>query len=893
VSVNRDRYAATAGRARREAIDMTETARPTPNKKLRYERERRCWSQQEVADRVGTTPLNVGRWERGVTSPSPHFRQKLCEVFEKTPQELGFVPENLDTDKTTVAPLSTSAVLPTQEAPAAYWNVPYNRNLLFTGREEILTQLRTALTSEGQPIALCQPQAISGLGGIGKTQTAVEYAYRSRDDYDAVLWARADSADLLTSDFLLIAALLNLPQRNEQDQSLVVKAVLRWFDTHEKWLLILDNADHLEMVSEFIPSAGKGHVLLTTRAHSTGTIAQRIEIEKMGLDEGTVFLLRRMKRLRGNAELETMSESVRTRAKAIVVALDGLPLALDQAGAYIEETGCSLSDYLKFYKTRRNRLLCIRGHNATGHPEPVATTWSLSFEKVERANPAAAELLRLCAFLHPDEIPEAMIVEGASELGPSLQPVAEDELELNEVIGELRTYSLVRRDPELKLLNMHRLVQAVLKDAMDKETQQEWAERTVRMVNRAFPEVEFPLWNICQRYLPHAQVCAELISRWDLGFSEATNVLNNAGCYLQVRGQYTEAEILFQQALKIRERTAESNGSAFAQSLNNLARLYWDQGRYERAEPLFQRALALREQVLGLNHLDVAQTSDDFASLYWMQGRYEQAESLFQRALAIREQELGTRHQKTADSLNNLALLYWDQGRYEQAESLHKLALTIREEVLGPNHPDTALSLNNLGMLYYKQGKYEQAKPFYQRALVIDEHLLGPKHPNVATDLNNLANLYLKLGKNEQAESLHKRALTIREEVLEPDHPDVAYSLNGLALIYQNLGRYEQAELLHLRALTIREKRLGPNNPRTATTLNNLANLYIDQGKYEQVESLLQRALAIQEHMLGEEHPDIESTLENYATLLRKIGREREAVPLETRAYAIRAKILF
>ncbi len=240
---------------------MPETT-PTANHKLRHERERRAWSQQEVADLVGTTPLNVGRWERGVTSPGPHFRQKLCEVFEKSSQELGLVSEKIDIAPAADVPSSHSSISPTQEDRTTYWNVPYNRNLLFTGREDILAQLYDAFLNGKQLVALAQPQAISGLGGIGKTQTAVEYAYRYCDSYDVVLWARADSPELLISDFLLIAALLNLPQRNEQDQSVIVKAVLRWFDTHERWLLILDNADQLEMISEFIPSAGKGHVLL-------------------------------------------------------------------------------------------------------------------------------------------------------------------------------------------------------------------------------------------------------------------------------------------------------------------------------------------------------------------------------------------------------------------------------------------------------------------------------------------------------------------------------------------------------------------------------------------------------------------------------------------------------
>ena len=829
-------------------------AKPIPNQKLRHERERRAWSQLDVADKVGTTPLNVGRWERGITMPGPYFRQKLCEIFEKSAQELGLVHENTGTETPIEAPLHVPSTAPTQEVPPLVWNVPYNRNPLFTGREEILTQVHLALISEDQPLALTQPQAISGLGGIGKTQTAVEYAYRYRDHYEAVFWARADTPELLSSDYLLLAALLTLPQRNEQDQSLVVKAVLNWFDTHGGWLLILDNADDLEMVNAFIPSAGKGHVLLTTRAHSTGTTAGRIELETMGLEEGIFLLLRRAKLLKGNASsLQAVSESVRNSAQAIVEAVGGLPLALDQAGAYIEGTGCSLSDYLKFYKTHRNRLLRKRGESAVGHPEPVATTWSLSFEKVERANPAAAELLRLCAFLHPDEIPEAMLVEGASELGPILQPVAEDEMELNEAIGELRKYSLVKRDPEKKILNIHRLVQAVIKDGMDKDRQREWAERVVKMVNRAFPEVKSPLvnlalWSLCQQYLPHVQVSAELIAKWDMNFLEGSQLLRKAGNYLRERGQYREAEMLLQKSLSICERILEPIHLDLAIVLNDLAGLYWAKGEFALAEPLFQRSLAIREQILGPIDLAVAR------------------------------------------NLGNLGSLYMGKGNYKLAESFALRACTIFEQVLGSDHLDLTPALNNLAAIYGEQGKYEQAKTLFQRVLSIREQALGPDHPNVALSLYNLAHVYQDLSEYEMVESLYQRALIIWEHVLGINHPDVAKSLQGLAQLYYIQGKYEQAEQRLQRALAIREQHIAPYHPEIAQTLNDLASLHRELGKYEQAEEFYQRALVIREQVLGKEHLKVAITLENYALLLRKIHREDEAAILEARAQAIRAK---
>jgi tetratricopeptide (TPR) repeat protein/transcriptional regulator with XRE-family HTH domain len=865
-------------------------AKPIPNHKLRYERDRRAWSQQKVADMVGTTPLNVGRWERGITLPGPYFRQKLCEVFEKSVQELGLVQQPVDAVPAVDVLLSTLDTSLTQEGRVSYWNVPYNRNLFFTGREDILTQLQEALLNGEHPIALTQPQAISGLGGIGKTQTAVEYAYRFRDNYDAVLWARADSDDLLTSDFLLIAALLNLPQSNQQDQSTVIKAVLRWFDMHERWLLILDNADNLEMVSHFIPLAGKGHVLLTTRANSTGTIALRIEIEKMDLDEGVVFLLRRMKYLKDRVGLERVPEKMLQQAQNIVEIVDGLPLALDQAGAYVEETGCTLSDYLKFFKTRRKRLLRKRGDNASGHPEPVSTTWSLSFEKVEQANPAAADLLRLCAFLHPDEIPESMIVKGASKLGPILQLVAEDEFELNGAIGELRKYSLVKRDPELKLLNIHRLVQVVIKDAMDKETQREWAVRMVRMVNQAFPEVEFATWHQCQQYLPHAQVCAELIEQWNITLPEAPRLLNAVGRYLLERAKYAEAERLYQQALTMLERETESLLSV-AQTLNNLAFLFYLQGQFSKAEPLFQRALAIREQQLGTNHPDKATSLDNLGELYFAQGKFVEAEPLYQQALAIREQQLGPYHPDTATSLNNIMVLYIRQGKYAESEPSALKALAIREEQLGPYHPDTAYSLNNLARLYDLQGRYNDAESILHRSLTIYEQQQGPEHPDKGYALFSLGLVKIHQGKYEDAEPLMQHSLAIYEQHLSL-HPDTYYILNGLAIIYWNQKRYIEAETLLHRALSIQEQGFGPDHYSVAQTLNNLGLLNLDQHKPDQAKPFFLRALAIREQSLGLEHPETAQTLNDLARLYLDQNQWSEAEPLIQRALAIREQRL-
>ncbi|MFL5591974.1 MAG: tetratricopeptide repeat protein [Ktedonobacteraceae bacterium] len=324
-------------------------------------------------------------------------------------------------------------------------------------------------------------------------------------------------------------------------------------ETHSSWLLIFDNADDLAMVRGYLPEGNTGHILLTTRAQAMGGLARKVELDTMEPQEGSEFLLRRAGIIEQDAALDSASMADRAAAIDIVRAMEGLPLALDQAGAYIEETGESLSNYLSIYQKQRAELLKRRGGFVPDHPS-VATTWSLAFENVEQANPAAIELMNLCAFLAPDAIPEELIMEGAPYLGPVLEPVAADRARLNAALAELLKYSLVQRNAAAQTLSIHRLVQVVIKDEMDEETQHQWAERAVQAARRVFPFDEAAPWPRSQRYLAHALECEEFIKKWDITLDEAAALLNNVGFYLKNRGQYPEAEPLIQDALTIGEK---------------------------------------------------------------------------------------------------------------------------------------------------------------------------------------------------------------------------------------------------------------------------------------------------------------------------------------------------
>jgi tetratricopeptide (TPR) repeat protein len=769
------------------------------------------------------------------------------------------------------------------------FNVPFSRNPFFIGREDLLTQLHTQLR-QGRTAALSQ--AISGLGGVGKTQLAVEYAYRYYRDYQAVLWVHAESTETLISSYTEIATLLKLPVKDSQEQAVITQAVKVWLQNHRDWLLILDNADELDILATFLPPRLGGHVIITTRAAAPGRFARRLLVETFPQEQGVLFLLRRAGLIALDADVSQALPQDQVLAQQITQEVGGLPLALDQVGAYLETTGSGLAAYWQQYQQHRVELLKDYRGVAIDHSQPVATTWSLSFQRVEERNPAAADLLRMSAYLSPDAIHEEMLMQGADTLPPTLAAVVADGYLLDQAIEALRAYSLITRDIQTRALAVHRLVQTVVRDSLPAETHKQWVLHVVALVNQAFPDVEFTSWPQCERCLPHALLCAQWIEQEQIVTPTAMRLLDQLGYYLSVRGHYSEAEAFLRQALSIREQQLGPEHVDTATSLYHLAFLYRLAGKYTDAEPAFQRALSIREQQLGPQHPDTATCLHGLAVLYYDQGKYTQAEPLFQRALSIREQQLGPEHPDTATSLNDSARLYEQWGRYAEAEVLLLRSLSIYERQSGPEHPDTAYCLHNLALLYRRQGKYTQAEPLALRSLAIREQQLGPEHPDIANSLSNLVRLYASQGKYTQAEPLALRELTIREQQLGSEHPDIAFSLANLVLLYTKLKKYTEAEPLASRGLAIREQQLGPENPFTASSLNDLALLYTSQGKYVQAEPLHTRALAIREQQLGPEHPFTASSLNDLAFLYQEEGKYTEAEALFQRALAIREQQL-
>ena len=762
----------------------------------------------------------------------------------------------------------------TNKPTLSIWNVPYRQNPYFTGRKKLLETLHQTLTTE-HTTALTQPQAITGLGGIGKTQTAIEYAYQHRKDYQIIWWLRAEEPTTLATDYAQLAIKLDLPEHEATKQAIQIQAVRNWLEQHDNWLLILDNAEERHNIHLYVPQTGNGHVLITSRNPIWDGLGTTLTVEVMQPEEALDFLAKRTNDPNAQA------------AKKLAKTLGYLPLALEQAAAYIRENSISLDQYQTLFQKYHAQLL-QHSHLATEYPDTVATTWELSFQKVQEASPVAVDFLNFCAFLASDAIFLDMITKGAIYLPNRLAKTITDPLTLNQLINPLLHYSLVQR--EGNTLTIHRLVQGVLRDRLNFTMQRYWAERAVQIVNQAFPEPKFSNWNRCKQLLPHAQICTRWINEWEIVSKEAGQLLDRTGSYLRKRAAYTEAEPLLQQAFTITEETLGPNYPELATILDNLANLYHAQGRHTEAELLFQRALVIYEKTLGSEHPELANVLGNLANLYTHQGRYAEAEPLYQKDLTIKKKTLGPGHPSLADTLNNLALLYAEQGRYTEAELLYKQTLTIREKALGPGHPDLAGALNNLALLYAEQGRYAEAEPLYQQALAIKEKTLGADHPELANTPHNLALLYAEQGRYAEAEPLCKRALVIWEKTLGPDHPNVASALNNLADLYRDQARYTEAESLYQRAQIIREKALGPDHPDLAITLHNLAKLYTNQGCYAEAEPLYQQALVIYEKALGPNHPKLAIALENYASLLHEAGQDIKATTLETHAQTIRSR---
>ena len=753
-------------------------------------------------------------------------------------------------------------------------------NGFFVGRDRERAELAKQLNTTGRAV-------LSGLGGTGKTQIALQYAYdHFRDNTANVYWVRSGSGEEVVTNLAALAARLGLAFEDTSDQEAVAKAVKATLEQRPDWLVVFDGADDPTILSGWLPVNPRGHVVVTSQATNFGFlgIAGVAPVGDMTPEDAEEFLLKRADKTLTDADREPLQD--------LIAELHRFPLALEQAGAYMAEKSIGFAEYLRLYRHARKQFLAGGSTLAGDYERTVATTWSVAFSRVKSASRASANLLRLSAFLHEGRIPYELLLRGAPHLGlrlfVALRWRAEKRAVIANLLQPLTRYSLVRVDVDDRSYSIHGLVQTVLRDQMWRRVQRKWVVRCVDALAASYPNAQhFKNWPLCDRLLLHSMAVTAHMEHHGIVFELAGDLLNNTGGYLNERARYSEAEQLHRRALAVREKALGPDHPDCALSINNLAVVCESQGRYGEAEPLFARAFAINEKVLGSEHPRTATSLNNLAACYRRQGRYAEAEPLYKRALAILEKEFGEDYRDVPIGLSILAALFCDQGRYAEAEPLYERALAIRERVFGQDHPDIATSLDDLAGLYQEQRRYADAEPLYDRALAIREKALGLCHPHTVHSLDGLAVLYRAQGRYAEAEQLIELALSRREKMLGPNHPDTAVSLNNLAAVQESQGRYGEAEQYYRRALTIWEKALGPCHPYIGTVVGSLAALYRGLGRHAEAEPLYERALAIREKVLGPDHPDTATGLIDLAALYGHFDRYAEAEPLFDRALLI------
>ncbi len=873
----------------------------SPNQALQQARIERHWTIEDVADHLGIPRQMITLWEQGTAFPDSSFHQQLCTLFGKTAEELGLPPQE------------------TGNISSPRWFVPLSRNHFFTGREAYLHALHERFRLPCDETR-ARVQVICGVGGIGKTQIALEYAYRFRDDYATVLWLRAETPETLFAGLRALMDAFDLPEKQDRLHPQILSAIKNWLKEHSNWLLILDNVEEFALVRELLPYPCMGHVLLTTRRQEASASWHCLNLQPWSPEEGVLFLLHRAGLLPQQAPLESAADELRKQATGICQELGGLPLALDQAGAYLEETGCTLIGYQQRFQERQGMLLSWRGSEHFAHPDPVTTTILLAVERVEQQFPATAELLRLCAFLACDGIPEELITRQSAEiLGPILYAAANDPFEMDTMYATVRATSLMQLNVQTRLLSIHRLVQMVIIACMDKDTQQLWARRALLAVNQVFPvtgkeggAVALPR---SDGLLPHALFTLTSVDRFlpeeqqSKMAPEISGLLHKVGSYLVTRGYYQKAQPILERCLSLREQTlgsthpdvaellarlgyllliqgrhasaealleqaltiyeqASLSASPFLHSvLTNLAMISLDRGHYQQAEVLMKREMSVQEALQEANGIGLSLTN--LAIIYQRQGRHGEAKALWLHALRLYEQNLEPSqcHDLSLAVLNNLINFYTEQGKYAETEPFCLQAFHLREQAQGLDTPLVAMMLRYLGDLSRKQERFEEAEAQYLGALDLWEQTAGAGHLLTAYALHGLALLRVAQGQQKEAEYLFHQTIQIREQAYDEPHIDMAEVLHDLALLYYKQGKEEAAEPLFERALQIRERVLGPRHPALATSLHHLGLLYAKQGRKDKARLYCQRSLALREQALGKWHPETQITRNSLVAL--------------------------
>ena len=655
----------------------------------------------------------------------------------------------------------------------AFWNVPLPRNSRFVGRTGELAKLEKDLFGKTGAAKV----AVSGLGGVGKTQIALELAYRFREqDPDcSVIWISATSTETVEQTYKDVLRQLKVPGSADEhtDKKLLLQQYLSQ-DRAGPWLLVFDNADDISMwlskdgdppsLQSYLPSNENGHILFTTRDRKTAVVLAEsnvMTVVEMNEDAGIELLRTRL--IKADL-LNNRQDSLK-----LLSALTYLPLAVVQAAAYINANGISISRYIKLLEEQEEGAVALLSENFEEGRKPVTMTWLISFEQIQTRNPLASEYLSFMGCLEPKAVPL------------SLLPAA-SEKDFTDAIGTLDAYSFVTKRDAESALDLHRLVHLAIRNWLHQNsTQSMWITKAIERLGEAIPSHLLPNDGYAGWRLYGAHARYALDSGGDKTVARA-QLLHQVAFWLAYDGKrYEEAEKAIKEAIEVNNLVRGDKKRETLPSMDALGWLYIKQERLEEAEELLKELVSTRVLVLGEAATGTQMSKAKLAIVYYKQGRLNDAENLCKQALEIAKQASAEDDRYTTRLMRELATVYMLQGRYKDAEDLVQRILFMRRRTFGENHPFTLSYLDFQVELYYKQGRVKEAIALCTKLLDLKKEVIGATSPKTLRTMHYLASQLNHVGRTDEAIALMEECARISEREFGLDHPETAEAFKRLA----------------------------------------------------------------------------------------------------------------